>query len=189
MDDSNRYATLSDEHLQEVHAACETFEQALQNEEPIRIEDCIAAASEIIRVPLFRELLAIEVERHVSHGGLPPIALYHARFRERSDDIAQVFEEISKARPADDLPEKIGRYRVENVLGTGAFGRVYLAYDDELKRPVVIKVPHVSSVSRPDDAKRYLTEARTVANLDHPHIVPVHDVGSTDECPCYIVSK
>ena len=36
---------------------------------------------------------------------------------------------------------------------------------------------------------RYLTEARTVAKLDHPHIVPVQDVGSTDECPCYIVFK
>src|ERR1017187_5322997 len=119
-DDDNRYAMLSDEQLQVVHAACETFEQALQNEEPICIEDCIAAASEKIRTPLFRELLAIEVERPVPRDGLPRIALYHARFPERSDDIERVFQEISKARPADDLPKKIGRYRVENVLGTGA---------------------------------------------------------------------
>ena len=54
---------------------------------------------------------------------------------------------------------------------------------------MAIKVPHASLVPRPEDARRYLTEARTVANLDHPHIVPVQDVGSTDECPCYIVFK
>src|SRR5208282_4670066 len=40
-----------------------------------------------------------------------------------------------------------------------------------------------------EDAKAYLTEARTVASLDHPHIVPVHDVGSTETFPCFIVSK
>jgi serine/threonine protein kinase len=68
-------------------------------------------------------------------------------------------------------------------------GLVYLAYDDQLSRPVAIKVPHVSLITKPSDAEAYLTEARTVANLDHPHIVPVHDVGSTEDYPCYIVSK
>ncbi len=44
-------------------------------------------------------------------------------------------------------------------------------------------------VARPEDAEAYLTEARTVANLDHPNIVPVYDVGSTEDCPCFVVSK
>ena len=54
---------------------------------------------------------------------------------------------------------------------------------------MAIKVPHPKLVARPEDAVAYLTEARTVANLDHPNIVPVHDVGSTPEYPCFIVSK
>ena len=83
----------------------------------------------------------------------------------------------------------IGRYRIEKVLGQGGFGLVYLAHDDQLQRLVAIKVPHRKLVSRPEDAKAYLIEARTVANLDHPHIVPVHDVGSTETFPCFIVSK
>lgn len=95
--------------------------------------------------------------------------------------------------PADmaptEQPERIGRYRVKKILGQGGFGLVYLAHDDQLDRPVAVKVPHARRVSKPADAEAYLTEARTVANLDHPHIVPVHDVGSTDEFPCYIVSK
>jgi serine/threonine protein kinase/formylglycine-generating enzyme required for sulfatase activity len=86
-------------------------------------------------------------------------------------------------------PERIGRYQVKSVLGKGGFGLVYLAHDEQLQRPVAIKVPHRKLVDRPEAAEAYLTEARTVANLDHPNIVPVHDVGSTDEFPCYVVSK
>src|SRR5579871_703091 len=86
-------------------------------------------------------------------------------------------------------PRHIGRYRIERVLGQGGFGLVYLAHDDQLQRLVAIKVPHCKLVDRPGAAEAYLTEARTVANLDHPHIVPVFDVGSTADCPCYVVSK
>src|SRR5262249_29660007 len=101
-----------------------------------------------------------------------------------------------EARPATsgeasptETPRQIGRYRVERLLGTGAFGRVYLAQDDQLNRRVAIKVPHRRLVTQPEDAAAYLTEARNVAQLDHPNIVPVYDVGSTAECPCFIVSK
>jgi serine/threonine protein kinase/formylglycine-generating enzyme required for sulfatase activity len=75
------------------------------------------------------------------------------------------------------------------LLGKGGFGLVYLADDERLQRLVAIKVPHARLIAQPSDAEAYLTEARTVANLDHPSIVPVFDVGSTDEFPCYIVSK
>src|SRR5271165_2429673 len=87
------------------------------------------------------------------------------------------------------LPRKIGRYRIEKVLGQGGIGLVYLAHDEQLQRLVALKVPHRKLVDRPEAAEAYLTEARTVANLDHPNIVPVFDVGSTDEFPCYVVSK
>src|SRR5262245_7072909 len=87
------------------------------------------------------------------------------------------------------LPPHVGRYQVERVLGQGGFGVVYLAHDEQLQRLVAIKVPHHSLVSRPEDAQAYLTEARTVANLDHPNVVPVHDVGSTEDCPFFVVSK
>src|SRR5271169_6583758 len=94
---------------------------------------------------------------------------------------------VDESTPA--LPKQIGRYRVEKVLGAGGFGLVYLAHDDQLQRLVAIKVPHAKLISRPEDAEAYLAEARTVANLDHPNIVPVHDVGSSQDCPCFVVSK
>jgi eukaryotic-like serine/threonine-protein kinase len=100
----------------------------------------------------------------------------------------------ASAVPSDDAapiehPARIGRYRIEKVLGEGGFGLVYLAHDEQLQRLVAIKVPHRKLVDRPEAAEAYLTEARTVANLDHPHIVPVFDVGSTPDCPCFVVSK
>ncbi len=90
---------------------------------------------------------------------------------------------------ADSPPQRIGRYRIERLVGQGGFGLVYLAHDDQLARRVAVKVPHARLVVRPEVAEAYLREARTVANLDHPNIVPVYDVGSTEQFPCFVVSK
>src|ERR1700692_2158583 len=90
---------------------------------------------------------------------------------------------------SDDKPEQIDRYRIKKVLGEGGFGRVYLAHDDQLQRAVAIKVPRRERLSSPEDAAAYLTEARTVASLDHPNIVPIFDVGTTPDGLCYVVSK
>ena len=91
--------------------------------------------------------------------------------------------------PRPPVPECIGRYRIERVLGRGGYGLVYLAHDAVLERFVAIKVPHANLVSRPEDAEQYLAEARTVASLDHPCIVPVHDFGTAEDHPCFVVSK
>src|SRR5207249_9809906 len=91
--------------------------------------------------------------------------------------------------PASPAPSHIGRYRIERLLGKGGFGLVYLAFDEQLTRPVAVKVPHARLIARAADAEAYLAEARTVAHLDHPNIVPVFDVGSTVQFPCYVVSK
>jgi serine/threonine protein kinase/formylglycine-generating enzyme required for sulfatase activity len=95
----------------------------------------------------------------------------------------------SKPPPADGLPQHVGRYRVERLLGEGGFGQVYLAHDDELHRLVAVKVPHRHRVSDPEDVEAYLAEARTAASLDHPHIVPVYDVGRTEDGLPFVVSK
>jgi serine/threonine protein kinase len=91
--------------------------------------------------------------------------------------------------PSNEQPQQIGRYRIKRVLGKGGFGLVYLAHDDQLQRLVAIKVPHARLIAQPSNAEAYLTEARTVAGLDHPNIVPVFDVGSTEQFPCFVVSK
>src|SRR6516162_4992624 len=86
-------------------------------------------------------------------------------------------------------PTKIGRYRIIRRLGQGGFGRVYLAHDDDLDRPVAIKVPNPERIERLEDVEAYLNEARILARLDHPSIVPVYDVGRTKDGLCFVVSK
>jgi serine/threonine protein kinase/formylglycine-generating enzyme required for sulfatase activity len=93
--------------------------------------------------------------------------------------------------PADHEPvtHAIGRYRVEKILGEGGFGVVYLAHDDELKRQVAIKVPQAHRIRSPNDAEAYLVEAQILATLDHPHIVPVYDVGRSENGLPFVVSR
>jgi serine/threonine protein kinase len=86
-------------------------------------------------------------------------------------------------------PTKIGRYTILRSLGKGGFGEVFLAFDDDLDRPVAIKVPRPERIAQLEDIEAYLNEARIVASLDHPHIVPVYDVGRTDDGLCFVVSK
>src|SRR5262249_8293593 len=83
--------------------------------------------------------------------------------------------------------QRLGRYRVEQMLGKGGFGQVFLAWDEELQRRVAIKL--ASSVATDASAEAYLVEARTVARLVHPHIVPVYDVGRTEQGQLFAVSK
>ena len=97
---------------------------------------------------------------------------------------------IAAPRPEDaQLPERIGRYRILGLLGTGGHGRIYHAHDDILKRSVAIKVPNPARITRLKDVEAYLAEARILAKLDHPNIAPAYDVGRTDDGLCYVVSK
>ena len=81
--------------------------------------------------------------------------------------------------------------KIANSL-VGAFGvmaLVFLATEIHPRRQVAIKVPHRERVDRPEDADAYLTEARTVANLDHPNIARLIDGGATDDGLPYIVME
>ena len=86
-------------------------------------------------------------------------------------------------------PERIERFRIDKVLGDGGFGLTYLAHDEHLNRRVALKVLDAKIVSTPENAEAYRAEARLAANLDHPHIVPVYDIGCTDEFPCYVIRR
>jgi WD40 repeat protein/tRNA A-37 threonylcarbamoyl transferase component Bud32 len=82
----------------------------------------------------------------------------------------------------------IGRFVVITAVGQGAFGTVYRAKDPELDRIVAVKVPRRGNVGDvPGDVDRFLREARSAAQLRHPGIVAVHEVGLRDGSP-YLVS-
>ena len=68
------------------------------------------------------------------------------------------------------------KYRVKSELARGGMGTVYLAEDTELNRDVAIKVLNRDDIST-DLRDRMIREAQIIARLEHPGIVPVHDVG------------
>jgi eukaryotic-like serine/threonine-protein kinase len=83
---------------------------------------------------------------------------------------------------------KLGPYEVQSLLGAGGMGEVYRARDSRLKRDVAIKVlPRALSVD-PDRLRRFEQEALATAALNHPNILAVFDIGTSEGSP-YVVSE
>ncbi|WP_425399149.1 bifunctional serine/threonine-protein kinase/formylglycine-generating enzyme family protein [Aeoliella sp.] len=82
---------------------------------------------------------------------------------------------------------ELGHFRLLSRLGKGGFGSVWKASDTKLHRLVAVKIPAPGQLG-PDEAERFLREARAAAQLSHPNIVPVHEVGRENDT-LYIVSE
>jgi eukaryotic-like serine/threonine-protein kinase len=81
-----------------------------------------------------------------------------------------------------------GRYRIERELGHGGMATVYLARDEELHRPVAIKVLAAHLLEDEAFRRRFLREAQLAARLSHPNVVQVYDAGADEDRP-YIVME
>ena len=96
-------------------------------------------------------------------------------------------EAIDRLRALDDRPDFAGtRYELFEELGRGGMGIVFRGRDRALDRDVAIKVTAWSTAA---DADRLRREARTLASLEHPGIVPVHDVGQLADGRVYSVMR
>lgn len=90
---------------------------------------------------------------------------------------------------AIDLPDLTGtRYEILEELGRGGMGAVYAARDPELERRVALKVLH-PALSDEKTGRRMIREARILARLEHPGIVPVHEVGRLADGRVYYTMK
>ncbi|GIK55909.1 MAG: hypothetical protein BroJett015_15720 [Chloroflexota bacterium] len=69
--------------------------------------------------------------------------------------------------------QKINQFRIGRLLGKGGMGSVYQALDEDLNRPVAIKIIHPSLMHEPQFQSRFMQEAQTAANLDHPSIIRI----------------
>jgi hypothetical protein len=83
---------------------------------------------------------------------------------------------------------KLGPYEIVSLLGTGGMGEVYRAKDTRLGRDVAIKVLPASVAKDADRLRRFEQEARTVATLNHPNILALHDIGTYEGSP-FLVSE
>lgn len=82
----------------------------------------------------------------------------------------------------------LGRYKIIEEVGEGAFAKVYKAYDSEINRMLAIKVLRKDRCMDKEYRSRFLREAKAAGNLSHPNIVIIHDIGEMDDRP-YIVME
>ena len=169
--------------------------QRWQTGSPLLVEDYLGQLPDLATDSSCKIQLATgEFEARQDTDSAVDIDQFTSRFEDIRDELEPILLESHEAMYATvDQKKKdgqsIGRYRLDRILGEGAFGAVWLAFDTELHRQVAIKLPTAQRFQGPEDAESYLVEARTVAKLDHPNIVPVHDVGRTDDGSLYVVSR
>ncbi|MBA3458001.1 MAG: protein kinase [Deltaproteobacteria bacterium] len=86
--------------------------------------------------------------------------------------------------------DRVGRYLVLSTLGTGGMGVVFAAYDPQLDRKVALKLLRSGiQLATKDARKRLQREAQAIAQLSHPNVVGVYDVGTTDDGDLYIAME
>ena len=104
------------------------------------------------------------------------------------NDCGSTFKLVDREKltTVDVAPRSIGRFKLEERLGAGGFGTVWKARDEDLDRVVAIKIPRKSQLG-PTDIEQFYREARAAAQLRHPNIVPVYEVGR-DGNQVFIVS-
>ena len=85
--------------------------------------------------------------------------------------------------------QSLGRFELLEQVGVGSFGYVFRARDTELGRQVAIKIPRAGHLASPEDAARFLREARSAAQLKHPGIVTIHETGQAEDGTFYLVEE
>lgn len=127
------------------------------------------------------ELLA-EVESLMAAAG--------ADDAEFSDIVRAAATAATGAQAADQLEQRVGSYRLIDLLGTGGMGNVYLAEraDEQFEQRVAIKLLHPGRRDR-DLIHRFRTERQLLANLEHPNIARLLDGGETDSGIPYLVME
>jgi serine/threonine protein kinase len=108
----------------------------------------------------------------------------------RKAETADFFEELGAAvnplydKPRDPrLGKTIGHYTIEQMIGRGGMGKVYLANDRKLQRRVALKFLPDHLLRHEEGRRRFLNEARVAASLDHPNICTIFEIDDRPEGP------
>ena len=185
----------------QLEQVCDRFESAWKSAgpggPPPRIEEFLADALEPARSVLLQEMLLLEIDYRRLRGERPVAEEYGPRFPGLS---SQFLAEAFPAPPVSAVVEfgstiaspplsptlRSSRYVVRKFHARGGIGEVWLADDTQIGRPVALKRLRQK---REEQQERFLVEAQITGQLEHPGIVPVHDLGVDEEGrPFYVMT-
>jgi tRNA A-37 threonylcarbamoyl transferase component Bud32 len=140
------------------------------------------------------EEVVFEYLQAVDAGAAPQAAEYLARYPHLSAELEAFFADQThlatlitplrrhplSAPERSRTGQRFGDYDLLEEIARGGMGVVYRARQTSLKRVVALKMIRDSVLAGPDDLRRFRTEAENAANLDHPSIVPIYEVGQQD---------
>jgi serine/threonine protein kinase len=106
---------------------------------------------------------------------LPPLP---SRRRAQTEAVAELESPAQKEM----IGSSLNQYHIAAKLGVGGMGEVFRARDTRLNREVAIKILPKEFASDPDRLRRFEQETKTLASLNHPNILTIHDVGMYEPC-------
>ncbi len=121
-----------------------------------------------------------ECGARLSAGACPACAL---GFLLNGGEPGEDSEESVQRRVEENV--EFGRYTLKHKIAAGGMGVVYVAEDKKLKRTVALKMIRGSTFADEGEVARFTLEAEAAAGLDHPHIVPIYEVGRLDGQPFF----
>ncbi len=154
------------------------------------------------------DVLADEFASRCRNGEEPSVEEYVARRPDLADEIRKLLPTVAflergkraglhpgsttesgeMAALSGPLVERLGENRVVREIGRGGMGIVYEATQEPLGRRVAVKIMPRHAHSDIKGRKRFYREAKVVAKLQHPHIVPIHAIGEQDGLPYYVMA-
>ncbi len=187
-----------------INTAADRFEREWKAGVCPKIEDYLAEVDESRRPKLLEELLRVEIQLRRRAGEEPTAEEYRGRFPDHAAMVDAIFASVpGRSAGADPRPDAtptaavtpgretededpapgtrvryFGDYELIRELGRGGMGVVYKARQISLNRPVALKMIRSAALASEDELRRFQNEAEAIALLDHPHIVPILEVGN-----------
>jgi WD40 repeat protein/serine/threonine protein kinase len=151
---------------------------------PSFVEDYLARFAVLNQPRIVRALVEEEYRVRQKYGDPPDSGEYHRRFPDLDLAVSDLTVGLPVARRAP-RPPAIPGYEILDTLGSGGMGVVYKARQTRLNRVVALKMILAGVHADAEDRARFRTEAEAVAQLQHPNIVQIYEIGEQDGLPWF----